>query len=193
MIEYIILILLAFLTGALVKYSDYLEDTKKEKNKTKLIILGLFYGILIFLMVYYFPVVAPLWIGTTLGLILFGKIDALSHNIGVATALALSIAFAPGFLGWFLVLFVIVNIVEELTNDYFDKHKLKNKTLRTISTSRPLLEISAFLVSLIIFEWKIWIAILFFDIAYQVFTIYENNHPQTRIGKLKKLLKKRRK
>jgi hypothetical protein len=173
-IYFLTIIILAFITGLVVKYSDYLEDVKKEKNKRKLVSLGLIYGILIFLMVYYFPVVAPIWIGTILGLIIFGKIDAVSHNVGVTIAITLSLAFAQGFLGLLLVFFVVINILEELVNDYFDKNKLKNKLLQKIIISRPLLEVSAFLVSLISGFWEIWVAIFFFDIAYQLITKYEN-------------------
>ena len=183
MINFILIIILAFLTGLLIKYSDFLEDTKKEKNKNKLIALGLIYGILIFLMVYYFPIVASIWIGTIIGVMIFGKIDSISHNIGVAVALTLSIAYSAGFLGPLLIFFVIINVLEELMNNYFDKHKSKNKTLQKIATARPLLEISAFLVSLITGFWQIWIAIFCFDIAYQLITKYEN----------KFLVKKRRK
>ena len=70
--------------------------------------------------------------------------------------------------------FVLVNIAEELVNDYFDKHKLKNKRLHNFAVSRPLLEISAFLVSIIFWQWEIFAAILAFDIGYLIITKYEN-------------------
>ena len=190
MINFILIIILAFITGAVVKYSDFLEDTKKEKNKNKLIGIGLIYGLLIFLMVYYFPVVAPLWIGTTLGVLIFNKIDCISHNVGTTVAITLSIAFASGFLGFLLIFFVIINILEELVNDYFDKHPFKNNFLQKIASARLLLDISALLVSLITGFWQIFVAMVCFDIAYQLITKYENKIIS--LNK-KKLIKKRRK
>ena len=40
-IYFVTIIALAFFTGLVVKTADYLEDTKKEKNKVKLILIGL--------------------------------------------------------------------------------------------------------------------------------------------------------
>lgn len=174
MIHFIYIAIIALLTGALTKYADYLEDTKKSKNKILKIYIGLIYGLLIALMIYLFPVVAPIWIGTIIGLIIFGEIDALSHNVGIATSFVLLFIIMPIINALLLVIFTIVNILEELVNDYFDKNPLKNKTLQKIVSARLLLEISAIIVSFIFWQWEIWIAILFYDIAYQLVTVFEN-------------------
>jgi len=173
-IYYITIIILAFFTGLIVKTADYLEDTKKEKNKLILITIGIIYGLLIFLMAYYFPTIAPIWLGTVYGLILFGKIDKLAHRIATTITFVLMLLFFTEAISFLLVLFIIINILEELMNDYFDKHKLKNKKLQNFAVSRPLLEISAFIISIILLQFEIFIAILFFDIAYLIITNYEN-------------------
>jgi len=186
-IYFVTIIALAFFTGLVVKTADYLEDTKKEKNKVKLILIGLLYGVLIFLMVYYFPIIAPICLGTVLGLVLFGKIDKISHRVATTLAILLTFLLLPQAINLLLAFFVVVNIFEELANDYFDKHTLKNKTLHHFATSRPLLEISALVVSIVFWRWEIFIAMIFFDIAYLTMTKYENK-------KIKEnLIKKRRK
>ena len=179
MIDYLyflIIIFLAFITGAVVKIADYLEDTKKEKRKSFLISLGIVYGLLIFLMCYYFPIIAPIWLGTVLGLILFGKIDKLSHRIATVLSILLTLLLIPQVVGFLLVVFIIINMLEELVNDYFDEHKIKNYGLQKIATSRPLLEISGFIASLLLWKWEIFIAILFFDIAYLIISKYERGY-----------------
>jgi hypothetical protein len=190
MLTYFLLIaILGLITGALVKYADFLEDTKKEKNKLKLVLIGLLYGISIFVMIYFFPVVAPIWLGTILGVIIFGKIDSISHNTGVSVSIALTLAFTKALFGTMVLFFFIINILEEFVNDYFDKNKVKNKKLQTILSSRLLLEVSAFLFSLFTGLWEVWIAILCFDISYQIITVIENEQIQNR----KKSTKKKRK
>ncbi len=171
---FLMIIILAFITGVIVKVADYLEDTKKEKNKQNLIFIGIVYGLLIFLMAYYFPIIAPLWIGTVLGLILFGKIDKIAHRTATTLAILLTLIFLPQAIGFLLIFFVIINIFEELVNDYFDKHKLKNTKIQSFVISRPLLEISALAISFIFWQWEIFISIFVFDIGYLLITKYEN-------------------
>ena len=173
-IYFLTIIGLAFFTGLVVKTADYLEDTKKEKNKFKLVFIGTVYGLLIFLMAYYFPIIAPICLGTVLGLILFGKIDKLSHRVATTLAILLTLILVPQAINILLAFFVTINILEEGFNDYFDKHKLKNKILHHFATSRPLLEISALIVSIILWQWEIFLAMIFFDIAYLTITKYEN-------------------
>ena len=200
MIETIIyfatIIVLAFFTGLVVKTADYFEDTHKKQKPIILILIGLIYGLLIFIMTYYFPIVAPIWIGTVLGLILFGKIDKVSHRVATTLAILLTLTFFLDAINLLLIFFVLINIAEELVNDHFDKHKLKNIRLQSILSSRPLLEVSAFLVSLILNQWEIFIAIFFFDIAYLLVTKYENKkikENKSKTNETKKSNKKRRK
>ncbi|MFA5763913.1 MAG: hypothetical protein WC915_03795 [archaeon] len=186
---FLTIIVLAFFTGLVVKTADYFEDTHKKQKNPVLILIGLVYGLLIFIMAYYFPIVAPIWLGTVLGLILFGKIDKISHRVATALAILLTLTFFLEAINILLLFFVFINIAEELVNDYFDKHKLKNIKLQSILSSRPLLEVSAFLISLILNRWEIFLAIFFFDIAYLLITKYENkkiNENQIKINKIKK-------
>ena len=186
LIYFVSIMILSFSTGILVKYTDYLEDTKKENKKITLLIFGLIYASLICLTVYFFPIIAPIAIGTILGLTLIGKIDRISHRIAVVISIIILLILIPKISILLTIFFIIINIAEEVVNDYFDKHKLKNKRLQNFSVSRPLLEISAFIVSFALGKFEIWVAIFFFDIAYQIVTKYENK-------KLKEKLNKKRK
>ena len=81
--DLLILIILTFLTGLIVKYVDVLEDDRKNSSLSLKITLGMLYGILLFYTVRRFDVIASLWIGTVIGLILTGKIDSPGHYAGV--------------------------------------------------------------------------------------------------------------
>ncbi len=168
MIQDIILIFLAFLTGITVKYADNIEDLKKEKPKWLKISLGALYGVLLFLVVYLYPFMAPLWAGTVIGMLIYGRIDALSHYTGAAVFLSLFLIFI-GFQSnnlYLLGLFALVNIGEEYINDLLDNGRIKNKKLAKIISLRPLLEITTFIIAAVTGIWMMWFALLSFDIGY---------------------------
>ena len=165
--NWVVLILLSFLQGVIVKYVDQIEDLHLDKSKILRVVLGAFYGVIIFSVIYLFPFMAPLWLGTVLGLLLYGKIDALSHYVGVGVLFLLLIALGIPELSVILfILFTLVNFFEEFLNYILDSGKIKNKIVIKIVEVRPLLEITAFVVSLITGVWLIWIALLSFDVAY---------------------------
>ncbi|MBD3355493.1 hypothetical protein GF361_05970 [Candidatus Woesearchaeota archaeon] len=164
----IILILLAFTTGIIVKYTDDIEDLKKKKQRWLKICLGFLYGLLLFLVVYLYPFMAPLWVGTVIGMLVYGRIDALSHYAGIAVFLSLFLIFIGFQLNnlYLLGLFVLVNIGEEYINDMFDKGKIKNKILSKIVSVRPLLEITTFIIAAFTGIWMMWFGLLSFDLGY---------------------------
>ena len=165
--DIIILLLLCFFTGIIVKYSDYLEDTKKESNIFIRILLGVMYGLLLFYTMYRFAFIIPLWMGIIFGLIISRKIDAPAHYTGVGITFLLFYVFNLSFDSLSLLsLFTIICVLEEFLNDYFDKLHIENKTIKKIISARPILEITALIVGLFIGNILIWIALLFHDIGY---------------------------
>jgi hypothetical protein len=81
MIEYII----AFIAGALVKFSDHLEDEVKGISKNLRIFAGVIYGIPLGWLLS--GPLAPLWAGVLFAQLVSGKIDKLGHMLGVASAI----------------------------------------------------------------------------------------------------------
>jgi len=171
----LLLFLLSFVTGLIVKYTDVLEDNNITKIKYLNILLGIFYGILLFIIPYLFPEVTVLIIATVLGLVLSGKFDAPGHYIGIVVLFSLFAMFGLSPVNMFYFITILfTNIIEEYINDEFvDKNKIKNKVLQKILSLRPVLEITVFLISVYSGVWSLWISLLGFDIGYQSITIYE--------------------
>jgi hypothetical protein len=69
-------------------------------------------------------------------------------------------------INFLLALFVLAAIFDEWFSDLADKNIIKIKFLRKFLLFRPIVEITAFLVSLITMQWMLWLAILCFDSSY---------------------------
>ena len=162
----ILLLLLCFFTGIVVKFSDYLEDKKGKKSHILIrIFYGIVYGVILFYTMYKFNFIIPLWMGIIFGLIFSRKIDAPAHYAGVLVSFTLFFIFKLSFQSVLLLfLFTGLCIMEEWLNDFADK--LKNNKIRKIVSVRPILEISALLVGIFSGNIFIWLALLFHDIGY---------------------------
>ncbi len=91
------LIPLSFLAGVLTKLSD------ETKNEVLASVFGFLYG-LIHGLIGTIPILFPVVAGTTLGVLLAGKVDRLAHALGVSVTLVL-LAFADkSFLPLFPIL-----------------------------------------------------------------------------------------
>jgi hypothetical protein len=55
--------------------------------------------------------------------------------------------------------------VDELADKYAEAKELK-KSLSTLLSFRPFLEITAIVVSLLLGQWMIWVTVISFDLAY---------------------------
>ncbi len=162
-----LLFLIAFATGLVVKYSDTYSDPHKNKITLKGILLGITYGSLLGYTVIKYPFIAPLWIGTILGVLFTGKIDAIPHYVGIGTFVVLVALFGSSSLNVaLLIIFTLACILEEIVNDFFDKKKIKNKILSNIVKSRPILELTALAVGLVTGNIAIWLALLSHDAGY---------------------------
>lgn len=165
MIDFIILGA-ALLTGFLTKLTDLIEDDGLKLFRFDNLVLGALYGLLIAFVIIKSEVVAPLWLGVVIGLCITRKIDAPSHLLGVI------VIFASLMMLWnfqttpLLALFVLACVADEWLSDLADRKKIKIKLLKKFLLLRPIVEITAFVVSLITMQWLLWFAILCFDIGY---------------------------
>jgi ABC-type uncharacterized transport system fused permease/ATPase subunit len=184
--ELIILVIAAMVTGVLVKFADIMEDHHHpiHPKLTSLIsiIFGIFYGVIIALFIFKWPIVIPLAIGTVAGLFFSRKFDAVGHYFGILVFMLLAghlyftinnfLEFNIIFLS-LVIVFVIANVLEEFVNDFLDnpkskKHPLLKKfpKLRKLLEYRLILEITALLTSFLLGQWLIWITIFSFDVGY---------------------------
>jgi len=188
-LDFIVLGVICFFIGFLVKYVDFIEDELKGSKRALLFkkispFMGLAYGVLILLVIIVFPVLIPLAIGVILGEIVAKKIDAPGHLIAI-TAFVLvgvglvffgSLSLYTGVLIWSTTMFVALSVLfllASLSDEFVDKYAENKKLPKIVSTGlsfRPVLEITAFIVSLVFSQWFIWVTIFSFDLAYVSFT-----------------------
>jgi len=162
----IYIFLAAFFTGFLTKFVDLKYDNKLKINEIFILIAGFVYGFLIAFAISESWIIAPLWLGIVLGLIFTKKIDVLGHYIGIGSMIIFLIIFGiPQINIFLLTLFTLLCVAEEIINDKIDKIKKKNLIFKILKY-RPILEITALIVSIITGYWIIFFMLLSFDIAY---------------------------
>ena len=179
--EIIILILVSFFTGISVKIVDLIEDEGLRLFKFDKYLFAIVYGILIGFVISNYDLVASLWIGTIFAMILAKKIDSKTHIIGLIFVVVYLFFFSIGNINLILlIIFLIIAFIDEIINDLVDNKpilknpflqfkKIKmNEKLKKVLSLRPLLEISALIVSIIINNYSLFYAILFFDMGYQL-------------------------
>ena len=180
MFELTLLLIISFLTGISTKLVDLIEDNGLRLFKFDKYIFAVTYGILMGYIISNYNLIAPLWIGVIFALILAKKIDTKAHVTGLISALIFVAFFGFGKINiLFLIIFLIAAFLDELLSDFADgrpllknkflKFKIKvNKHIKKIFELRPLLEISALAISFIIGDFSIFLAILFFDVGYNL-------------------------
>ncbi|MBD3310147.1 hypothetical protein GF351_02925 [Candidatus Woesearchaeota archaeon] len=162
------ILLIALLTGFLTKLTDMIDEHGLRFFRGASILFGSIYGILIGYVISSSAVVAPLWIGAFIGVMIFGKIDAAGHYAGLAAALLYLLIFGmPSFSWLLLAVFMISSAKDEFWVWYKRKNRLKGWLGRLIEL-RPTTETAAFAASLITGAWMLWLSILCFDIAYNL-------------------------
>ena len=174
----IILLIASFFTGLAAKLVDLMEDNGLKLFKLDKFVFAVIYGLLIGYVISNYNVVAPLWIGAVFALILAKKIDNLAHFIGLISSLIFVALWGLGKINILLLaIFLVAAFLDEILSDFAEgKPLLKNKLLKfkiTVSKNikrilklRPLLEIIALIASIIIWDFSLFLAILFFDIGY---------------------------
>ena len=182
MFELILLLIISFLTGISTKLVDLIEDNDLKLFKFDKYLFAIAYGLLIGYIISNYNLIAPLWIGTIFALIVAKKIDTKAHVIGLLSALIFVVFFGLGKINiLFLIIFLIAAFLDEILSDIaegkpllknqFLKFKIKvNKNIKRTLEMRPLLEISALAVSFIIGDFSVFLAILLFDLGYNLTT-----------------------
>lgn len=162
------LIIVAIVTGVLTKLVDLVEEHNLNLSKNISLISGVIYGILIGYVISFSPELSGLWIAIVLSVLITGKITSRGHYLGIISMIIFVLVF-----GWMgtnilhIIIFTPIGVLEELVNDRFvDKGKIKNKRLSSFFAWRPLIEISAFIVSALTGQWIVWFGILSYDIGY---------------------------
>lgn len=162
MIEY----LLSFILGLVVKTVDNsIEHGLKLKNYLKYL-LSITYGALLayLLSIIFLP---EFFLGILLGVIIAKKIDSKEHFMAIISFIIFSLFFKTILTNWALVLIItFICFIEEWINDNLvDKKKIKGILLKFLSI-RPLLEITAIILSIIYSNPSIFLLLLLFDLGY---------------------------
>ncbi|PIU61170.1 hypothetical protein COZ55_00040 [archaeon CG_4_8_14_3_um_filter_38_5] len=159
-------LILAFITGILTKLVDNAEDEGSKINETLKIIFAATYGIMIAYLITVIPL-PSFWFGIIIGLILSGKIDSQSHYIGISTLLAtLALLGFPEMNASIVVIVALICHLEEWINtEIVDKNKVKG-FLKKLLKIRPILEITAIILSVIYSNFTIFLLLFSFDLGY---------------------------
>jgi hypothetical protein len=162
MIEYLI----SFASGALVKTVDSADEHGLKLNKILKFSFAILYGIAIaYLMKIIF--LPEFFLGIMLGVLFYGKIDTNAHKLGFASFLLGFLLFKPMIFNWAMVLIIsLLCFFEEWVNDNIaDKKKVKGVFLKFLSV-RPILEITAAVLSIIYLNFSIFFLLILFDAGY---------------------------
>lgn len=154
------------LTGFLTKLTDLVADEGLEMPRTAEYASGIIYGILIAYVIASCPPLAPLWLAVVISVIVTKKIDSAGHALGMgATLLFIGIWGLPGVDVTLMLIFLAAGVADEAGNDMADKGRLKGRKAKFLR-KRLLLELTAFLVSVVTWEWVIFFGMIVFDAGY---------------------------
>jgi hypothetical protein len=163
-------LLFIFLAGILTKFADMIADEGLQIRKIFSYAVGIVYGMLIAYVLVTHPLLAPLGMAVVLSVLLAEKIDRKPHNIGIASMfLFLAIWGFPQIDMVLIAVFLAASLLDEAVSDLADRKRIKGIAGK-IAEYRPVLEITAFLVSLITWQWIIFIGMLSFDVGYRLTT-----------------------
>jgi hypothetical protein len=156
-----------FVIGILTKVVDLIEDDSLKLFRYANLLFGASYGVLIGYAIVNYLTVSPLLLGTVLAMIIYGRIDAWGHYVGIAALILFLVTAWPWSTQILLLgLFIAVNLFEEFLNDLLDRGHIKQIILRKIISVRPLLEGTALVVAVVTRQPEIFLGIFFYDIGY---------------------------
>ena len=153
----IILLILAFFAGILVKFVDFLDDERKAPLWVKLP-PAIVYGVIIGYLISAAPF-SVIFLAALLGQVFARKVDTLAHRIGFAIAAISLITFGfPSSDMVLLVAFLILAFLDEI--DFVGR-------LRVLNDWRPFLKIGS-LAPAVIGDWSYFAGIISFDAGYLI-------------------------
>jgi hypothetical protein len=158
--------LLSFILGFVVKTVDSsVEHGLKLKNYVRYF-LSIIYGILLsyLLSIIFLP---EFFLGILIGVIFSKKIDSKEHLIAIITFVISSFLFKYSISNGIIILIIaFLCFLEEWINDnVVDKNKVKGFFKKFLSI-RPLLEITAIILSIIYSNINIFLLLFLFDLGY---------------------------
>jgi hypothetical protein len=161
MISYI----LSFISGLLVKTVDLSEEHGLKISNFYKYLFAISYGALLaFVMdIVFLP---EFFLGILIGVLISGKIDALSHKIALISFIIFFMLISPIISQYTIVILSAgFCIIEEKVNDFIDKKKLKGAFYRILGM-RPIMEIFAIALAIFYSRIEIFLLLLSFDLGY---------------------------
>ena len=163
MLEY----LLCFLTGFLTKLTDRQVDDKLFISKNLQFITGALYGLGAGYLASLSTPLATLILAITIGVLLTGKIDKRAHQLAIASLFTtIAILGLPAINLFILAALIAFGIADELLNDYIEGKG--SSPFAFVVRHRLLLDLGALAVSIATGEWVYFLALVSFDLAYQI-------------------------
>jgi hypothetical protein len=157
MVDFVIILVVAFLAGILVKAVDWLDDDRKSRHPVKFL-LAVFYGIAIGYVIGTASF-ALIFLAALIAQILARKVDTMAHIVGFVFAIILLPFFGIPYIDLaLLAYFLVLAFIDE--GEYIG-------SLKFISDYRPFLKFGA-LPLVLIGRWDYFVGIMVFDFGYEL-------------------------
>ncbi len=172
MVETLLLLAAAVVTGALVKLADDQADRKVFFFKYGQQAAGVAYGVLLGSLMTASAVPSAVFTAMLAGNIAAGKIDRTPHYVGAAIALCVlaAIGFPQGFSFALFLLLAAAALADEKLHDWSERKLLKNEKVNAIvhavGENRGVLKLAGLAASAATGEWLVLAAIIAFDLGY---------------------------
>jgi len=162
--------LLCILCGCMVKLADDIADDRRlSRHSMYGYMAGVAYGLVGAIIFTQSPVLATAVLAVIIAVILAGKEDHPIHYAGMLSFVLASIAIGlktPYFLP--LAALVLAAYIDELLSDRASLGKIKDKALRKLLSYRIILDVTAIAVSILLSEPAYALAVVGFDVGYQL-------------------------
>lgn len=159
--------LLCFVVGLLAKFTDWQVDEKLFVRKNLQYVSGALYGLGAGFLLTQSSSFASLVIAITIGVLLGGKIDHRAHQYSLAMLFgAMAFWGVPPINAFFVGFLLVFALLDEALNDLFAAKKLPLASF--VARHRLLLDFGALLLSLYSGDWTYFIALVCFDVGYQL-------------------------
>ena len=156
----------ALLLGFLTKLVDLEVDEGLDLRGFSYV-LALLYGLDMIHVMRSLTELSSMILGVLTAVIISGKIDSLSHGIGVGTALAGTFLSVPKIDREAFFLFLSAALLDEIISDLADRGKFSGKMGKLLRI-RPLLELATLSYSIYVRSAIFWIFIFVYDLSYQL-------------------------
>lgn len=165
----------AILGGGIKYIDDAFDEHTFKKNKALLFapFLAIFWAFNMVLS----PAAGTILAAVVLAVLLKGKIDNIAFQVGLIGIIGVLIFFGLFSPIWIVLLVLtLAGILDEVGNDYVDRHSIKNNIVYYFFEYRMLMKLSVFAFAFFAFYgWVYFFAFLAFDLAYAGIMHYSSN------------------